>query len=142
MITIYYKTSHGQRVNTKRIAYIKRIDGGECDSVRFVFDGVERGTLSVKDKHALVEGSEATISLSELSEGINRPTLKDKDGNVYRTEAFTVDSGFVRRAPIPDGFCSEVTEALETVDREFARLEEMLRTLAESISGIPLFEFK
>jgi hypothetical protein len=35
-----------------------------------------------------------------------------------------------------------VTEALDTLDREFARLEEMLRSLAKSISGIPLFEFK
>jgi hypothetical protein len=142
MITIYYKTSHGHRVNQRRIAYIKRIDGEGGDTIRFVFDGIDSGTLSIASKHALIESSEVTIKLTEASEGINHPCIKDANGNVYRTEAFVIERGLAKRAPMPDGFCSEVTEALDTLDREFARLEEMLRSLAESISGIPLFEFK
>ena len=141
MITLYYKISVGRLETTNRVAYIKTIDGGEGDVIRFFIEGVESGRICIGGEELLVQGHVATVKANRLSEGIVRPTLYDGDGYVYHTEAFLYEGGFVKHAPVPAGFPSKVTEAFEVIEREFEHLEQMFLRLATAFSGESLFKF-
>lgn len=141
MITIFYKASAARSPRSKNIAYVKKIDGGTQDKLRFFIEALECGTVHIGGKELVIKDSVAEIDISDIEEGINRPTIIDKKGNAYRTEGFLCERGFIKRAPIPDGFSSEVVEAFDTIDAQFEEIERMMRELTSLFAGAPFFKF-
>ena len=141
MITVYYRISVGNTEATRRVAYIKSIDGGKGDVIRILVDGIENGRVTVDDKELLIKDYHADIKSSALGEGTIIPTIIDAEGHPFTTEGFIFEGGFVKRAPVPAGFSSKITEALDTVEREFKNLERLFVKLATAFSGEPLLKF-
>ena len=143
MITINYKASVGDVVKSGRYAYIKSIDGGIHDGIRITVNGIDEGNVSLNGARMLIENHEVRPELSDLVEGVNRILINDGKGNIFRTERFLYENGFIKRAPMPDAMPSMVCEVLDLVDDALAKVHENIIALTKLLSkGFTILKYK